>query len=122
MLLAPFLIALAVYLARDTQVQTIHQDKKAGLFTGVSVPWFAFIFVVVAGFNSLQLLPEMAIARIAEVDTALLAMAMAGLGLTTDIKAIFRAGVKPLLLASLLFAWLIVGGGALNYAVTAVFA
>lgn len=122
MLLAPFLIALAVYLARDTQVQTIRQDKKAGLFTGVSVPWFAFIFVVVAGFNSLQLLPEMAIARIAEVDTALLAMAMAGLGLTTDIKAIFRAGVKPLLLASLLFAWLIVGGGALNYAVTAVFA
>lgn len=122
MMLAPFLIALAVYLARDTQVQAAGQGKKAGMFAGVSVPWFAFIFVAVAGFNSLQLLPEVVIGHIAEVDTVLLAMAMAGLGLTTDIKAIRRAGFKPLLLASLLFVWLIVGGGALNYAVTALLA
>ena len=120
MMLAPFLIALAVYLARDTQVQAAGQGKKAGMFAGVSVPWFAFIFVAVAGFNSLQLLPEVVIGHIAEVDTVLLAMA--GLGLTTDIKAIRRAGFKPLLLASLLFVWLIVGGGALNYAVTALLA
>ena len=86
------------------------------------MPWFAFVFVAVAGFNSLQLLPEVAIGHIAEVDTALLAMAMAGLGLTTDIKAIRRAGFKPLLLASLLFAWLIIGGGALNYVMTGLLA
>lgn len=122
MMLAPFLIALAVYLARDTQAQAAGKGKKVGMFAGVSVPWFAFIFVAVAGFNSLQLLPEVVIGHIAEVDTVLLAMAMAGLGLTTDIKAIRRAGFKPLLLASLLFAWLIVGGGALNYVITALLA
>lgn len=49
-------------------------------------------------------------------------MAMAGLGLTTDIKAIRRAGLKPLMLASLLFVWLVVGGAGLNYAITAILA
>lgn len=54
------------------------------------------------------------------MDTALLAMGMAGLRLITDVKVIRRAGFKPLMFASLLFAWLIVGG-ALNYAITTVF-
>lgn len=86
------------------------------------MPWFAFIFVAVAGFNSLRVLPDVVIEHIAQVDTALLAMAMAGLGLTTDLKAIRRAGLKPLLLASLLFAWLVVGGAGLNCVITAAFA
>lgn len=84
------------------------------------MPWFAFIFVAVAGFNSLQLLPEQAIEHIAQLDTALLAMV--ALGLTTDIKAIRHAGLKPRMLASLLFAWLVIGGAGLNYAITAVLA
>lgn len=124
MMLAPFLIALAVYLARASGAKTAKQEQgqAKGVLTGVSVPWFAFIFVAVAGFNSLQWLPQTAIVHIAQVDTALLAMAMAGLGLTTDVKAIRRAGFKPLVLASILFVWLIIAGGTLNYAVTALFA
>ena len=122
MMLAPFLIALAVYLARANARQSSEQGLAKGILAGVAVPWFAFIFVAVAGFNSLQLLPEATIVHIAQIDTAFLAMAMAGLGLTTDIKAIRRAGLKPLMLASLLFVWLIIGGGALNYAITAVLA
>lgn len=122
MMLAPFLIALAVYLARANARQSSEQGLAKGILAGVTVPWFAFIFVAVAGFNSLQLLPEATIVHIAQIDTAFLAMAMAGLGLTTDIKAIRRAGLKPLMLASLLFVWLIIGGGALNYVITAVLA
>jgi len=52
------------------------------------------------------------------LDTILLAMAMAALGLTTHISALKNAGVRPLLMALMLFAWLIVGGGAINLAVT----
>ncbi|MNO04334.1 hypothetical protein D3C81_2253340 [compost metagenome] len=44
----------------------------------------------------------------------MLAMAMAALGLTTHISAVRQAGVKPILLATLLFVWLIIGGGAIN--------
>lgn len=123
MMLAPFLIILAVFLSRGKAAQTPQQQgKAAGIFSGISVPWFAFIFVAVAGFNSLQLLSETTLIQIAAVDTGLLAMAMAALGLTTEIKAIRRAGFKPLMLASALFAWLLIGGGALNYAITALLA
>ena len=51
------------------------------------------------------------------LDNHLLAMAMAALGLTTHVSAIRKAGVRPLLLALLLFGWLVVGGALLNQAV-----
>ena len=49
-------------------------------------------------------------------------MAMAALGLTTHMSAIRRAGIKPLLLAGLLFCWLIAGGAAINHVVARLFA
>ena len=52
------------------------------------------------------------------IDTLFLAMAMAALGLTTHISAIRKAGVKPLVLAAILFAWLIGGGALINHVVT----
>jgi uncharacterized membrane protein YadS len=42
---------------------------------------------------------------------------MAALGLTTHVSALRRAGPKPLLLALLLFAWLLGGGLGINLAV-----
>lgn len=62
------------------------------------------------------------VATITDIDTALLAMAMAALGLTTHMSAIRRAGIKPLLLAGLLFCWLIAGGAAINHVVASLFA
>jgi uncharacterized membrane protein YadS len=53
------------------------------------------------------------------LDTWLLTMSMAALGLTTHLSAIRRAGLKPLLLAALLFAWLIVGGALINRGIAA---
>jgi uncharacterized membrane protein YadS len=46
-------------------------------------------------------------------------MAMAGLGLSTHVSAVRKAGIKPLALAAVLFAWLIFGGLAINTGVTA---
>jgi len=54
-----------------------------------------------------------------ELDTCLLAMAMAALGLTTHLSAIRQAGLKPLLLGGLLFVWLIGGGAVINSVVAA---
>ncbi len=53
------------------------------------------------------------------VDTFLLAMAMAALGLTTRWSAIRIVGIKPLALAGLLFCWLLAGGLVINTGVTA---
>jgi len=73
----------------------------------------------VAGLNSLSVLPHAVVGRITDIDTVLLAMAMAGLGLTTHVSAVRKAGIKPLALAAMLFAWLIGGGLAINAGYTA---
>ena len=109
MMLAPFLIMLSAWLARD------EAGSQAAVAKGkLAVPWFAFAFVGVVLFNSLQLLPKSLVAVTTEIDTVLLAMAMGALGLTTQIASIRKAGFKPLLLGLILFAWLVVGGALIN--------
>lgn len=126
-MLAPFLILLSAWLARDDarrQVRTTTHASvgnahvahhKTPVKAKLAVPWFAFAFVGVVLFNSLNLLPPSVVVITTEVDTTLLAMAMAALGLATHISSIRKAGVKPLLLALILFAWLVVGGVLINH-------
>jgi uncharacterized integral membrane protein (TIGR00698 family) len=126
MMLAPFLIGLSAWLARDAAKAqpdagdecTAARDDTAAA-TGAArrrlpIPWFAFGFVLVVMFNSLSLLPHKVLAIAINVDTLLLAMAMAALGLTTHLSAIRQAGLKPMLLGGILFVWLIIGGGTIN--------
>ena len=118
MMLAPFLVILSAVLARGKAKAGGGDGKAAKL----AIPWFAFIFIAVVAFNSLGWLAGGVVATITDIDTALLAMAMAALGLTTHMSAIRRAGIKPLLLAGLLFCWLIAGGAAINHVVIGLFA
>ena len=125
MMLAPFLILLSAWLARDDAKRHVRLSHATGTRspggtqpapakTKLAVPWFAFAFVGVVLFNSLNLLPATVVAVTTEVDTFLLAMAMAALGLATHLSSIRKAGVKPLLLALVLFVWLVVGGALIN--------
>lgn len=107
MMLAPFLLILAMRVKALAPAGTAQQSK-------ITIPWFALLFIMVALFNSFHLLPRPLVDALVMADTLLLAMAMAALGLTTHISALKSAGSKPLLLALVLFVWLIVGGGAIN--------
>lgn len=119
MMLAPFLLILSAWIARDRKTAVAAAHKHTEPAARLAIPWFAFAFIAVVGFNSLALLPHSVVTSAVAVDTMLLAMAMAALGLTTHISAIRRAGVKPLILAALLFCWLIAGGAAINHIVMA---
>jgi uncharacterized integral membrane protein (TIGR00698 family) len=118
MMLAPFLAALSVWISRDRASDSTagsSGDSPVPLPTPrVTVPWFALGFVAMVLFNSLQWLPAYFVRVAVDVDTFLLAMAMAALGLTTHVSAIRKAGVKPLLLGLVLAFWLIVGGALIN--------
>jgi uncharacterized integral membrane protein (TIGR00698 family) len=126
MMLAPFLIVLSAYLSRSKDSSETTNGANARESTQkpgrIVIPWFALGFVAVAGLNSLAILPKPVVSAAIDVDTVMLAMAMAALGLTTHISAIRNAGIKPLALAALLFAWLIGGGIAINASVSALFA
>ncbi|MBS6125029.1 MAG: YeiH family protein, partial [Veillonella sp.] len=115
MMLAPFLLILA---ARVKQLAPANAEQKSK----ITIPWFAILFIVVAIFNSFHLLPQSVVRMLITLDTILLAMAMAALGVTTHISALKKAGAKPLLMALVLFIWLIVGGGAINFAIQTVMA
>ncbi|HBR1814233.1 TPA: YeiH family protein [Klebsiella quasipneumoniae] len=110
MMLAPFLLFLA---ARVKQLTPAGNGEKSK----ITIPWFAIIFILVAVFNSFHLLPKAVVDMLVTLDTVLLAMAMAALGVTTHVSALKKAGAKPLLMALMLFVWLIVGGGAINVAI-----
>ncbi|WP_235856973.1 YeiH family protein [Occultella glacieicola] len=75
------------------------------------VPWFLVGFLAIAGLNGLGVIPAAAQPPIATIATFLITMAMAAIGLGTDLPALRRAGASPLLLGGLL--WLIVMGTSL---------
>ncbi len=106
MMLAPFLVIIGFVISR--------LSSGGGSKGKVLIPWFAVYFVFVAGFNSLHLLPEVLVNFINQIDTFMLAMAMAALGIETNFSKIKNVGMKPLYLAVILFLWLIFGGYALT--------
>ena len=113
MMLAPFLVGLSAWFARRNATGSSASRPP------ITVPWFALAFVAVAGLRSLDVLPAPAIALANEIDVAMLAVAMAALGLGTRLAAVKAAGLAPLGLGAALFAWLVVGGGAINAALGA---
>ena len=100
-LLAPVLLVMSFFTGGK---------PAAGEKRKVTIPWFAFGFIAVIGFNSLGLLPASAVEFINSLDTFLLTMAMTALGAETGIEKFKQAGVKPFLLATILFIWLTGGG------------
>jgi uncharacterized integral membrane protein (TIGR00698 family) len=103
MLLAPALIVLGWVLSRGTEAGT-------GERAPVMIPWFAVGFIVVAGFNSLDLLPEAVVQGLNVFDTFLLTMAMTALGIETNASKFKGVGLAPIYLALALFGWLVGGG------------
>jgi len=104
MMIAPFLLVLGFWLAKTSK--NVAGKQKAQIV----IPWFAVFFMVVAGFNSFNLLPLHVVSDINSIDTFLLTMAMSALGMETSIDKFKKAGMKPIYLASILFIWLIFGG------------
>lgn len=112
LMLAPFLVVLAAWLRM--RVRGNAAQAGARLERGPAVPAFAFIFIATTLFNSLGLLPRPVVDWITLLDTFLLATAMGALGLSTHFATLRRAGGRSMLLALLLFAWLVLGGALVN--------
>ncbi|WP_242489845.1 YeiH family protein [Noviherbaspirillum cavernae] len=112
MLLPVFLLVLSFHIVRRRNALLPgHASGRAR----VTVPWFAFGFIVVVALNSVMAMPVAITQAVAHIDALLLTTAMAALGLTTHGSAFRLAGKKPIVLAAVLFAWLVVGGAWINF-------
>ncbi len=106
MMLVPVLLVIAFFVAKNVA----EREAEGNGGSKINIPWFAILFLVVIGFNSLNLFPKACVDFINTFDTFLLTMAMSALGAETSIDKFKKAGFKPFLLAAILWCWLIGGG------------
>jgi uncharacterized integral membrane protein (TIGR00698 family) len=109
LLLAPALTTLSWMQNRKCFAEAAQQGISPSKCKLV-LPWFAFGFVAVSTFNSILTIPT-AVVKLASTTSAFsLLCAMAALGVDSDFQAIRSLGSKPLILAGILWTWLVVGG------------
>lgn len=105
-LLAPLLLVMGVWLSRRSRAQA----GDAAPSSAPPVPWFVLGFAALVVVNSLNVLPQDVVQTVNTVDTFALTMAMAALGVETRLSRMKQAGPRVLLLALVLFVWLLAGG------------
>lgn len=93
MLLAPVVVALGLMAARRAR-----RGGHAHAQAQAPMPWFVLGFVALLGVNSVFTIPAEAKAAIVMATTFLLSMALAAMGLETDIGKLRAKGVRPLIL------------------------
>ncbi|MDO5666296.1 MAG: YeiH family protein [Alcaligenaceae bacterium] len=108
-MLAPFLFAISfIFYRQDSRTSRTKGGEVAS--KRVALPWFAVWFLLMIVLNSMLPIPQSYISQILWLDNILLMMAMAGLGLSTQLSTFKAAGPRPFALGLVVFVWLIVAG------------
>ncbi len=96
MLLAPVVFALAArsrFVAARAEVMAVRPP----------LPWFVLGFIALVGLNSVITIPDSDRKIIVTLTTFLLTVALAAMGLETDISRLYARGVRPAILGALAF-------------------
>lgn len=112
MLLVPFLLLVGQWWLKR---RTAADSTRRGTLV---IPWFAFGFLVMVGFNSIVHLPTALHDGLVLAGQIALTMAMAALGYETRLEKLAALGIKPFALALCLFV-LLTGGGLASVSVLA---
>lgn len=101
MMLAPVVLTLGLMAARSARrLGGQHSQAKAPM------PWFVLGFIALVGVNSVVTIPADIKAMIVAATTFLLSMALAAMGLETDIAKLKAKGLRPFLLGLAAFAFI----------------
>ncbi len=101
MMLAPMVLALGFIASRRRAGNEASAPAKP-----VPMPWFVLGFVALVLVNSVVAIPAGVQSGIAMVTTVLLTLALAAMGLETDMRKLAAKGVRPMLLGA--SAWLFI--------------
>lgn len=102
-MLAPLLLFLSFYFAKKHATHGVNLRE-------IPIPWFVFGFVAMVGVNSMSVFPKDVVDIINQVDTFLLTISMAALGIETSLDKMKKAGMKPIYSALIVFIYLFVVG------------
>ncbi|OKI81194.1 hypothetical protein A6A27_40485 [Micromonospora sp. CB01531] len=100
LMIIPIVLVLTTLTRRRADLP---KTSKARLAVSL-VPWFLVAFLAVAALNTDGLIPTAAQAALHQVALLFIAIALAAVGLSTDVAALRRAGARPLLLGLILWA------------------
>jgi uncharacterized integral membrane protein (TIGR00698 family) len=98
MMLAPVVITLGFFAARRAR----HSGKGQST-ARAPMPWFVLGFIALVFVNSIITIPPQTRDIIVTATTFMLAMALAAMGLETDIRKLYAKGLRPLLLGASAF-------------------
>ncbi|MEI5677941.1 MULTISPECIES: YeiH family protein [unclassified Mesorhizobium] len=93
MLLAPVVLSLGLMATRRAR-----RNGNSQMTAKAPVPWFVLGFIAMVAFNSAVTIPAEAKSVIVMATTFMLSMALAAMGLETDIAKLRAKGFRPLVL------------------------
>ena len=96
MLLAPMVFALSV----KTRLSAKGAPTRSAT---PPFPWFALGFIALVGLNTVVAIPPDARQAIVTLTTFLLSLALAAMGLETDISRLYAKGLRPAILGAVAF-------------------
>ncbi len=102
MLIIPISLGLATLERRKHNAGSAKPDVHVARL----VPWYLIGFLVVAAANSVGLIPQGIHHALVQISIFLIAIALAAIGLSTDVAGFRRTGHRPLLLGGIL--WILV--------------
>lgn len=97
-LLAPVVMTLGLLAARRAR-----HDGHGHSAAQAPIPWFVLGFIALVGINSVITIPADLRAGLGTATTFLLSMALAAMGLETDLAKLKAKGLRPLMLGLLSF-------------------
>ncbi len=111
--------AIGIHVKRK-ELATTHSNasvehKKLNMIS--VIPWFILGFLALAGLNSLGMIPLEVSDILKNVSKFLMVMALAAIGLKTDIMHMKKAGLKPMLHGFIISALVVIVAITVQYAV-----
>ena len=93
LMIVPITLFLAIYTARKSK-----GDKNSNFNFAKVFPWFVLFFILAAIINTFTGIPESLSKNFVAVGKFVIVMAMAAIGLSTNLKTFISSGIKPILL------------------------
>ncbi len=102
LMIVPITLATSLSRSRD-QADGIKEETKVWALIRRGVPPFLLLFIGAVVLNSTVGVPELVRAHLSSTSSFLITVALASIGLSTNISAIRSTGAKPLLLGAILW-------------------